>query len=66
MAFHYSTPCDPECPEFAAYVAVISDDPMGKALGAPLDEILVGFEKKHRTQCIRCRTFGCDHIEVAK
>jgi hypothetical protein len=37
---------------------------MTTAMGAPTDDIVEGFERKHRRNCKRCQEYGCDNIEV--
>lgn len=60
----WHTPCDPECPEYAEYAQALFEDPMTEAMGAPTDDIMEGFEKKHRLKCKRCQEFGAANIEV--
>lgn len=57
-------PCDPDCPEYREYVEVLVNDPMTDAMGAPVDEIIEGFERRHRFKCERCRAYGAANIEV--
>jgi hypothetical protein len=40
-------------------------DPLTKAMGAPVDDIVEGFGRKHRVTCKRCQEFGAANIEVA-
>jgi hypothetical protein len=39
-------------------------DPMTAAMGAPVDDIVDGFERSHRSTCKRCLDYGCENIEV--
>jgi hypothetical protein len=61
---HYHAPLDPECPEVAAFMESLFGDPMTAAMGAPTDEIVEGYERKHRHTCKRCQEFGAANIEV--
>jgi hypothetical protein len=61
-AYHF--PLDPECPVVAEFSDALFGDPMTKAMGAPTDDIMEGFAKKHRHGCVRCQEFGCANIEV--
>jgi hypothetical protein len=54
MARRYHAPCDPECPTYARFISSLFNDPMTAAMGAPTDEIVEGFERKHRIECERC------------
>ena len=60
----YHAPLDPACPEAARFADALFGDPMTQAMGAPTDEIMEGFERKHRSKCPRCREYGCANIEV--
>ncbi len=64
MSHQFYAPLDPECPEVREYVDTLLDDPMTEAMGAPVDEILEAFERKHRQQCQRCRDYGLENIEI--
>ncbi len=61
--FRYHMPVDPECPAVEAYTSALYDDPMSQECGC-LDEIVESFERRHAPGCLRCRTFGCENIEV--
>lgn len=58
-------PVDPNCPEVASFMSSLFDDPMTRAMGAPVDDICESFERKHRAKCAHCREFGCANVEVA-
>lgn len=60
----YHAPNDPSCPEWSAQVSSLLDDPMTSAMGAPVDDILEGWEPKHRAKCKRCQEYGAANIEV--
>jgi hypothetical protein len=60
----YHAPIDPECPEVASFISSLFGDPMTHAMGAPTDDIMEGFEKKHRAKCAHCREYGAANIEV--
>lgn len=60
----YRAPLDPECPKVREFRNALFDDPMTEAMGAPTDEIMEGFEKKHRATCERCKKFGAANIEI--
>lgn len=62
MSPSWHAPCDPECPVVAEYRSMVLDDPMSE--GAPVDEILEAFERRHLRECDRCREYGCANIEV--
>ncbi len=64
MAYRYHAPLDPECPQVEAFTSALFDDPMTEAMGAPTDDIMEGFERKHRVKCKRCQEFGAANIEV--
>lgn len=57
-------PLDPECPEVRDYSDTLFDDPMTEAMGAPTDDIMADFARRHRQTCERCRDFGAANIEV--
>lgn len=63
MPMWYS-PLDPECPKVRSFMESLWNDPMSKAIGAPMDEIFENFEKMHRKVCGRCQVFGAANIEV--
>lgn len=60
----YHAPLDPECPKVAEFESSLFDDPMTDAMGAPVDDIMEGFERSHRVKCKRCQEFGAANIEV--
>jgi len=57
-------PVDPECPQVAEFAECLFGDPMTKAMGAPTDEIMEGFERKHRATCKHCQEFGAANVDV--
>jgi hypothetical protein len=59
-----SAPLDPECPKVANFMSCLFDDPMTEEMGAPTDDIVEGFERRHRTTCRRCQQYGAANIEV--
>ncbi len=60
----YHAPLDPECPVVAEFESNLFDDPMTDAMGAPTDDIMEGFERRHRSKCPRCQEYGAANIEV--
>ncbi len=60
----YYHPLDPDCIVVAEYKAALLNDPMTEASGAPVDEIMEGFERRHRLNCERCQRYGAANIEV--
>jgi len=62
MRWH--APLDPDCPVVAQFMDSLFDDPMTEAMGAPTDDIMEGFERRHRGKCKRCQEFGAANIEV--
>lgn len=60
----YHAPLDPECPVVAEFEERLFGDPMTAAMGAPTDEIMESFERKHRGKCPRCQEYGAANIEV--
>lgn len=60
----YHAPLDPECPKVSSFMDSLFNDPMTAAMGAPVDDITAGFERKHRVGCKRCQEFGAANIEV--
>jgi hypothetical protein len=62
--FRYHAPLDPECPQVARFMDCLFNDPMTEAMGAPTDDIVEGYERKHRRTCKRCQEFGAANIEV--
>jgi hypothetical protein len=59
---NWHAPLDPECTAVRKYLDALYNDPMSE--GAPLDDIVQGFERSHRRKCTRCQTFGAANIEV--
>lgn len=57
-------PLDPDCPAVAAFTTALLDDPMTHAMGAPVDDIMEGFARRHRATCKRCQEYGAANIEV--
>ena len=60
----YYAPCDPECPEYSKFVESLFGDPMTQAMGAPVDDIMEDYERKHRQKCKHCLEYGLANIEV--
>jgi hypothetical protein len=60
----WHAPVDPDCPEVREFSDNLFDDPMTSAMGAPVDEIMESFERKHRQKCKRCQEFGAANIQV--
>jgi hypothetical protein len=60
----YHAPLDPDCPKVAEFESSLFGDPMTAAMGAPTDDIMEGFARKHRVTCKRCQEFGAANIEV--
>lgn len=60
----YVYPLDPHCPKVAEFTSSLFDDPMTAAMGAPVDDIMEGFEKGHRSSCPRCQAFGAANVDV--
>lgn len=65
MAPHYVHPLDPDCMVVKEYTTSLLEDPMTEASGAPVDEILEGFAKRHRLLCERCQRYGAANVYVA-
>lgn len=61
---HYEFPLDPECEAVAKFTSSLFDDPMTSAMGAPTDDIMQGFSRKHRVSCKRCQEFGAANVEA--
>jgi hypothetical protein len=64
MSRRWHAPVDPTCPAVESFTTALFDDPMTAAMGAPTDEIMEAFERRHRATCRRCQTFGAANIEV--
>jgi hypothetical protein len=60
----YVYPLDPDCPKVASFTDCLFDDPMTEAMGAPTDDIMEGFSRKHRKECKRCQEFGAANVDV--
>jgi hypothetical protein len=58
----YYAPLDPDCPVASEFLSALLSDPMSR--GAPLDDIVAEFRRKHRFVCERCLAFGLAHIEI--
>lgn len=59
-------PLDPECPEVAAFVAALNEDPITEATGALTDEIMEAFKLNHLATCKQCRDFGGANTDIAE
>jgi hypothetical protein len=64
MTYRYHAPLDPRCRVANKFLRDLFDDPMTHAMGAPTDDIVEGFEHRHRADCKRCQSFGAANIEV--
>ena len=64
MTYKMHAPLDPECAEVESFMSSLFSDPMTAAMGAPTDDIVEGFERRHRKVCKRCQTFGAANMEV--
>ena len=64
MPGRYIYPLDPECPKHAEFYYSLVNDPMTKAMGAPVGDIMDDFERKHRAKCVRCQAFGAANVDV--
>lgn len=60
----YRFPLDPDCPGYAKIVDALMDDPMTEAMGAPVDDIMEDFGRRHRNRCQRCRDYGAANVEA--
>ncbi len=58
----YHAPLDPDCPKVLNFMSCLFGDPV--AMGAPTDDIVEGFERRHRRLCKRCQEYGAANIEV--
>ena len=58
MSMRYRAPLDPECSQVRVFLDQLFDDPMTEAMGAPTDDIVEGFERRHRRLCKRCQEYG--------
>jgi len=57
-------PCDPQCPDVIAFLHSLLNDPLTHAMGAPIDDIIEGFEQKHMRTCMRCQEYGTANIDI--
>jgi len=57
-------PLDPECTEVDNYRSTLIDDPMTAGYGAPIDDILNGWENTHRRNCKKCQEYGAANVDV--
>lgn len=64
MPPRYHAPLDPECPAVESFMTSLFDDPMTDAMGAPTDDIVEGFERRHRATCERCQSYGAANIDI--
>jgi hypothetical protein len=64
VIMRYRAPLDPQCPAVADFMSSLLDDPMTKAMGAPVDDIVEGFEARHMKACQRCQEYGTANIEI--
>lgn len=64
MAQQWYAPLDPDCEVANKYFSDLMEDPMTEAMGAPVDDIMDGFERKHRATCTRCQEYGAANIDV--
>lgn len=62
MTGRWVYPVDPECPQVVSFRDSLYNDPMSK--GAPLDEISEAWERKHRINCVRCKLYSVENIDV--
>jgi hypothetical protein len=53
-------PLDPQCPVVAEFMETLFGDP-SMAMGAPVEDIIEEFERRHRKQCKRCQEYGVRH-----
>ena len=63
MRYHF--PIDPDCPVVREYMDTLFDDPMTEAMGAPTDDIVEFFRRRHIQTCDRCRKYGVDNVELS-
>ena len=57
----YVYPLDPECPVVAEFMETLFGEPATMAIGAPVEDIIEEFERRHRKQCERCQEYGVRH-----
>lgn len=60
----WQAPVDPRCPVVKSFHRNLDEDPLTGAMGAPVDDIVDLFERRHRAKCDRCQAFGAANIEV--
>jgi hypothetical protein len=60
----YVFPLDPDCPEVVRCTDALFYDPMTRVMGAPVDDIIKMFSRKHRAKCPRCQEYGAANVEV--
>lgn len=60
----YHAPLDPDCVEVMNYTSALFNDPMTKAMGAPVDDIMEDFEQRHRLKCKQCQEYGAANIDI--
>jgi len=53
---------DPECPAVEQFKTSVCEDPMTAAMGAPVDDIFEGFDRRHIKGCKRCQQFNAENI----
>lgn len=60
----WHAPLDPDCPANRKFMQTLLSDEMTIAMGAPVDEIVEDFEKKHRAKCKRCQEYGAANFDI--
>jgi hypothetical protein len=60
----WHAPLDPDCPANREFIQALLSDEMTIAMGAPVDEIVEDFEKKHRAKCKRCQEYGAANMDI--
>jgi hypothetical protein len=60
----WHAPLDPECRAARQFIEALFLNAITSAIGAPTDDIVEGFEAKHRATCARCQEFGAANIEI--
>ncbi len=56
-------PVDPDCPEVKQFSEGLFNDAMTQHYGIG-DEIMEGWEDKHKGKCKRCQMYGAANVEV--
>lgn len=56
------SPLDPNCPVVHNYEDTLLADPMARASGAPVDDIMEMFYRRHHIDCLRCQEYGAANI----